>query len=86
MSLRLPLDGTSRAVLTLTPRARIRFRQSDLARHFRFESDLVVIDPRVPPEGTVSYRVLSNNQSLVFEFTRRSRTLRKLQITEGFAT
>lgn len=80
VSLREHLDAAGPAVVTLTPRARMRFYQSDLARHFRFAGDVVVINPRIPPEGTVTYQLVDGERTLVFEFTRRSRTLRKLLI------
>ncbi|GAB2452564.1 hypothetical protein [Nocardia tengchongensis] len=84
VSLRIPTgnDADSATSLTLTPRAGMRFYQSDLEQRARLSRDLVEIDPRMPPEGTVSFRQQRGSRTLVFEFTARTRLLRKLTVRE----
>ncbi|WP_327146947.1 hypothetical protein [Nocardia sp. NBC_01327] len=85
VSLRLPLTehrGPSPALI-LTPRAGARLYQSDLEKDFTFARDLIRIDPRIRPEGTVSFLEQRDDTTLTFEFTGRSRLLRKLTIQQN---
>ncbi|MFE3028311.1 hypothetical protein [Nocardia tengchongensis] len=85
VSLRLPRTGHDVATptLILTPRAGARFYQSDLEGSFTFARDLIRIDPRIKPEGTITFQEHRGATTLVFEFTGRSRLLRKLTVRQG---
>ncbi|MFE3758742.1 hypothetical protein ACFXO9_30940 [Nocardia tengchongensis] len=84
VSLRLPRTGHDAATpsLILTPRAGARFYQSDLEGDFTFGRDLIRIDPRIKPEGTITFQEQRGTTTLVFEFTGRSRLLRKLTVRQ----
>ncbi|WP_067721556.1 hypothetical protein [Nocardia yamanashiensis] len=82
VSLRRPDIAPHHPILILTPRAESRFYQSDLSGGFAFARDLVEIDPRVPPEGTVTFREYRADKTLTLQFTGRSRLLRKLTVRQ----
>ncbi|GAB2559228.1 hypothetical protein [Nocardia heshunensis] len=79
VTLRIPHRNPDRTpTLILTPRASVRIYQSDLEPGTRFSREVIEIDPRMPPEGTVSFRERRGDWTLVHEFTAQSRLLRKL--------
>ncbi|WP_067694190.1 hypothetical protein [Nocardia jejuensis] len=83
--LRIPLmDADELPSLMLTPRAGARLYQSDLQCGFTFSRGLIRIDPRIPPEGTVSFVEYRGGLDLTFEFTAKSRVLRKLVVRREF--
>ncbi|WP_040834923.1 hypothetical protein [Nocardia brevicatena] len=59
-----------------------RIAQADLASCFRLSSEQVGVNPRIPPEGVVSFWESHGPRTLYLQFTAGSRMLRAISVHE----
>lgn len=84
ISFRGPAVSSDRptSLVVMDVSAECRIAHADLASCFRFSSEHVSANPRVPPEGVVSFSESHGPRTLYLQFTAGSGTLRAISVHE----
>lgn len=75
-----PDRATSLVVMDAS--AQCRIAQADLASCFHLSSARVSANPRIPPEGVISFQETHGTRTLFLQFAAGSRTLRAIIVHE----
>ncbi|MFD0362453.1 hypothetical protein ACFQZZ_13485 [Nocardia sp. GCM10030253] len=76
-------EGEPTSLVAMKVRDDVRVNQGDLRGLFNFSLDDVDVNPRIPPEGTVSYRERHGSRTLFVQFKAKSRLLRQIAVHEN---
>ncbi len=76
------LSDPPKGLVIMDVSARCRITQADLTTRFHLSPEHVSANPRIPPEGVISFQERRGPRTLYVQFTAGARTLRAISVHE----